>query len=295
MSDLRPLQKRILERLFGMESGYVCDFSNRTFEEFFLDTVDIDICGSKYESGGTSKANRLRTFWSTETNQLASKLLDELLTYEATVPFERREPEESLPSLREQASKIIETLSANSWGDAEAFNQHVPDGNLDVLGRQIKESLSSGRPEEALDRLHTYVTRYTRKLCAGHSIEFSQTTPLHALFGSYVRFLREEDLVESEATLKILSSSIKVLEKLNGVRNDKSLAHDNELLNRHEASLIFSHVSSSIKFLSELEKRIKEDSTTKHSFLSDPEFTDEEIEAAGDQWIQEHIDRTRGK
>ena len=39
MSDLSNVEKRHLERLFGMGSGYVLDFSNRTFEEFILDST----------------------------------------------------------------------------------------------------------------------------------------------------------------------------------------------------------------------------------------------------------------
>lgn len=43
MSDLTNIEKRNLERLFGMSSGYVLDFSNRTFEEFIFDSVGISI------------------------------------------------------------------------------------------------------------------------------------------------------------------------------------------------------------------------------------------------------------
>jgi hypothetical protein len=43
MSDLTAIEKRKLERALGMESGYVLNFSNRTFIEFFLDSFAIDI------------------------------------------------------------------------------------------------------------------------------------------------------------------------------------------------------------------------------------------------------------
>ncbi len=35
MSDLSNIEKRSLERLFGMGGGYILDFSNRTFLEAF--------------------------------------------------------------------------------------------------------------------------------------------------------------------------------------------------------------------------------------------------------------------
>jgi hypothetical protein len=43
-----------------MGSGYVLDFSNRTFEEFVLDSIGKSIYAAEYETGGGSKANRLR-------------------------------------------------------------------------------------------------------------------------------------------------------------------------------------------------------------------------------------------
>ena len=43
MSDLTNLEKRHLERLFGMNSGYVLTFSNRTFDDFVFDSVGKSI------------------------------------------------------------------------------------------------------------------------------------------------------------------------------------------------------------------------------------------------------------
>ncbi len=79
MSDLSSIEKLKLEKLFEMGGGYVLDFSNRTFQEFILDNVGIDIYDSKYDYASGSKANRLRAFWSEESNYLVSKLIFESL------------------------------------------------------------------------------------------------------------------------------------------------------------------------------------------------------------------------
>ena len=62
MSDLSTSDKMKLEKIFGMGSGYVLDFSNRTFGEFILENVGIDIFLSKYDYMSGSKANRLGAF-----------------------------------------------------------------------------------------------------------------------------------------------------------------------------------------------------------------------------------------
>ncbi|WP_279473995.1 abortive infection family protein [Aeromonas caviae] len=58
-------------------------------------------------------------------------------------------------------------------------------------------------------------------------------------------------------TERILKSSISVLEAFNDVRNNKSLAHDNPILNYEESLLIFNHVASSIRFIKSLETKIQ--------------------------------------
>ena len=47
MSSLTFTEKTKLEKLFGMSSGYVSNFSDTTFGHFFADEVGVDIhCGS---------------------------------------------------------------------------------------------------------------------------------------------------------------------------------------------------------------------------------------------------------
>ena len=68
MAELSRLDKIKLERVFDMEGGYVLDFSNRTFEEFFLEKYEIEIYNEKYENEYSgSKANRIREFWKKKT------------------------------------------------------------------------------------------------------------------------------------------------------------------------------------------------------------------------------------
>ncbi len=79
MSDLTSLEKRKLEKLFGMETGYVLDFSNRTFEEFVRGSAGLNIFDQRYNHGSGSKANRLRAFWQKESNAIVGKLMNDLL------------------------------------------------------------------------------------------------------------------------------------------------------------------------------------------------------------------------
>lgn len=81
MSNLLPAERSSLEQLFGMAGGYVLDFSDTTFAHFFSNVAGIDIHASKYTVRGTSKANKLRTFWQVEPDAVVGKVLLSLLDH----------------------------------------------------------------------------------------------------------------------------------------------------------------------------------------------------------------------
>src|SRR5258708_6565101 len=61
--------------------------------------------------------------------------------------------------------------------------------------------------------------------------------------------------IGSEMTLRILKSSILVLDALNDVRNNQSLVRDNDILSCEEALLILNHLEALIRFLKSLEEK----------------------------------------
>lgn len=56
MSNLSSVEKRKIEKLLEMSSGYVLDFSNRRFQEFIVESTGIDIYDDKYAYASGSKA-----------------------------------------------------------------------------------------------------------------------------------------------------------------------------------------------------------------------------------------------
>src|SRR5580700_1772386 len=81
MSNLTYSEKQKFEKLLRMSSGYVLDFSNRTFAEIVRDTTGLEIYDSRYDYGSGSKANRLRAFWQKENNLVVGKLMADILDY----------------------------------------------------------------------------------------------------------------------------------------------------------------------------------------------------------------------
>ena len=249
MSDLTAIEKRKLERALGMGSGYVLNFSDRTFAEVFLDNFGIDIYDVKYDYGSGSKANRMRAFWNRESNYLVGKVLG--LLFDEWKEFSGYG---SPPEPPEECLKIVRRLKESApVPDIGAIAPNADGQSFETLARSVRESIERNEPEAGLDRLHTFVVKYFRVLCEKRGLSVTGDKPLHSLVGEYVKGLRDEGVIESEMTERILKSTISIMEAFNRVRNDQSLAHDNKILSYNESLLIFGHVTSSIRFIEAIE------------------------------------------
>jgi hypothetical protein len=258
MADLSRLEKLKLENIFEMNEGYVLDFLNKTFNNFIFETINIELYSDKYADNGESKANRLRTIWQKENNYLVGKLTKEMLDYWKDTVMIYKQITEKQQIHFEECYKIANKLSENNIvEEIEVIRINQDDKNFSLLAKSIRESIEKNEPEVALDRLHTYVMKFIRKLCQNHEIGTTKEESLNAIFGKYVKFIVSNEKVESLMTERILKYSIHVIEAFNDIRNNKSFAHDNPILNYSESVLIFNNVTNSIKFIETVEKQLK--------------------------------------
>lgn len=276
MADLTLTEKYQLETALQMDSGYVLAFSNRTFEEFVHASVGIGIYDGNYKGQGTSKANHLRCFWSTEPNHIVGRLLADLLSHgralaATTTVSPWSTPDKRTPELWDACLAIAERLKQGSIVEnADALKPNSDDRDFAVLAKSIRESLARNEPQVAIDRLHTFCMKYARTLCTKHDLTYVQDEPLNAIFGKYVKHLEKQGMVESGTAIFILKSTIGTLSNFNDVRNTKSLAHDNPILNYQEALLIFNNIANTIKFVEYIEGA----NVTKTPDVADDPFDD---------------------
>lgn len=256
MSDLSHIEKRKLERLFCMGGGYVLNFSNRTFSEFF-EEYNIDIDNEIYMFKGDSKANRLRAFWKIEDNYTVGNVIEKMILF-------GQEEEDSLCSdcdardLLQDCLRIAQKLKTDHPISGFGMLVEVSEKtDFNLLAEQVRDAIQKNQPQAGLDRLHTYVIKFIRKICIPYGIEVNKTKALHSIFGEYIKVLRASGRIESEMTVRILKSSISILESFNFVRNEQSLAHDNEILNYDESMYIYTNVCSLVRLIKSIEKKVK--------------------------------------
>lgn len=257
MAELKRSQVRVIEEAMAYPRGYgyVLDFSDRTMHEFFEDEFGIDIYSEENKAHGNSKRNCLTTFLLRTDQQTALRVLRAL--------WERREGLlESLPNSEEaQAAKtkskafqqVIDAIQNEpaplTTQGVEAFTR---DRTLEELVAGIERTLAANKPEVALDHLHTYCMKKFAHLLEVRGEKCDKDEPLHSRFGRYRKCLEAEQSLH-EFTSRALKSFISLFESFNDLRNNHSLAHDNQLLSPMEARFIFTSVSAILVMLRALE------------------------------------------
>ena len=157
MANLKFNEKQIFEKLFD-NGGYVLDFSNRTFEEFFQD-FNISIYANKYNINGDSKMKRLRAFWALENDKLVGEVLESLLelansinTVDAKDYKLAKQYINKLQGKKVDEEPIIKEFTEDDFLKQEFSNINISKLNLDgsyeeVIKQRLKEieiSLKSG-------------------------------------------------------------------------------------------------------------------------------------------------------
>ena len=59
MAQMTYIEKDYFERLFDMETGYVLDFTNYTYQRFVADTINIDVY-KKYHNVSSGRITQKR-------------------------------------------------------------------------------------------------------------------------------------------------------------------------------------------------------------------------------------------
>lgn len=139
-------EKRVLEEFFGMGSGYVLNFSDRTFGEFVHEAVDIEIHSDEYSIHGSSKAKKLRAFWEVESDYLVGRLLNALIDYAQETA---RETTEEAKRLAERTRAIASRLLAGG-PSLDDLKQKAKSLDANHLAEQIRRMEDSVETDPSL-------------------------------------------------------------------------------------------------------------------------------------------------
>lgn len=251
MVKLRYADRRTVEDAFDMGGGYVLNFSDRTIAEFFQDDVGVDLYDERYAFNGQSKAKRLRAFLEVEDERVVARCLRGLWAHRETIPVYAQRPDHE--RLKAAVLDLADRLERGSdLPLMDALDRFKADITLDELIEGISRDISADKPQVALDRLHTYCMKKFTHLLDENGVAWNVEEPLNSRVGKYVKELERRHPLQ-EMTKQIVKSSITVFDRFNSVRNNKTLAHDNELLDPREARFLFDSISAILRFFRSIE------------------------------------------
>lgn len=259
MAFISYQDREILYAFFAREkgSGYVLDFSDNTFQMYLEENFQININDPQYSVNGISKAKRLFTFLKLSSPALCAKVLRHLGEY-----WKGYHKSDDNPNLTELYFQIVGKLEIQADKTrTEGIEVFSDNKDLETLVASIQGDIDADRPQAALERLHTYCIAKFQAIAKKYNIldnNSSKQEPLHSLANRCLNFLRQQkyqkDLPDFWKSLS--SASHKIFETLNEVRNNNSFSHNNKLVTREEAQLMFDLITSILRFFKRTENAI---------------------------------------
>lgn len=253
MVTLKQSESRIIDEAFGMRGGYVLNFSNATFAEFFEDEFDINIYDEKYSYNGGSKAKHLRAFIETEDTHIVSEVLRALWRYRERSPDFQNQFSITLSGQNiDGKTALFDLLNRIEGGKfvarTDVLERFKTDETLDELITAIERDIQVHKSAAALDRLHTYCMKKFAYLLNEGGEDCRHEDALHSRVGKYIKLLQKEHHIR-DISKRIIKSSISIFEEFNHIRNNESFAHDNDLVDMAEARFIFDSITSILRFI----------------------------------------------
>ena len=153
MSSLADIDKRYLEKILDMSSGYVMGYTDATFGEIFK-RHRVDIHGRKYRTYGDSKAKKMRSFWEQEPDVLVGRVLSEMLdSYETDCDLEGREVNKPVlnktraivarllgTSRKTKPAKSVEIFLQQEFATPNIQNLPVEHTVVPIIERRLREA-----------------------------------------------------------------------------------------------------------------------------------------------------------
>lgn len=127
-----------------MSSGYVLDFSNRSFSEFFSEEVGVDIDEPRFSDLGTSKANRLRRFFQIADSATIARALRAIWQYRDAMlsGTGRQDP---MPNARGRFDSILASLGPRNQDSQRERLRESANNLLDLIRAITKAEFDERR------------------------------------------------------------------------------------------------------------------------------------------------------
>jgi len=236
---------KIVNRYIGVSGGYLGDFSYSTHTDFYPEYCNLDINPNQLE--GTTR-ERFIAILKSAPSDVQAKIVRGILQ-RFSVDAENKpatRTSELYVELLNIAQRLEDTSPITS-PDLRTTSAVVKRVIGDVEALILASGAVSG-----VDRIHTALHGYLRAVCESERIPYSKDDGMTKL----LKTLRQNHIAlhnlgtRSQDIERILHSFANIMDALNPIRNNASIAHPNEsLLERDEAMLVINVTRTLMHYL----------------------------------------------
>lgn len=250
-TDLRLTRAEITKLVYkwiGVSGGYLGNFSYTLHDRFWLDVCDVSVSTAAF-AGTTRECFEATLFDASAAGQAAAlrAILDEY------PPVDDRDAQGNFRASRLHA-EILRWIERLETGHV-AVPMHLA-STTDIVRRALDDAdvlLKSSGPQSAVDRVHTAFHGYLYALSNEAGVGGLPDRPtmnqlFKAIRGSHPALTNLGP--GAEEISRVLQSMATILDALNPVRNNASVAHANEsLVGEPEAVLVINTIRTLLGYL----------------------------------------------
>lgn len=238
---------RLVYNWIGVDGGYLGSFSYAKHDRFWLEVCDLSVGTAAY--AGTTRECFEDTLFESAPRDQAAVLRAILEDYP---PLDAPDPEQPKFRTEKLHREILSWISRMETGttSVEVALLSASESVRRALDDADNLMRTSG-PQSAVDRVHTALHGYLLSLCDDAGIAHGDRPTMNQLF----KALRAEHPslgnlgVRVDDVSKMLGSMASILDALNPVRNNASMAHPNSaLVGEAEAVLVINTVRTLLTY-----------------------------------------------
>jgi hypothetical protein len=226
----------LLYDYIGVDGGYLWGFSYRSHEEFYprFCNVRLDVARLREQHGTTR--NTFLAIIREAAPSLQARIVEGIFEF---LPLDRF-PEENRPSKAAAMTRLRDAVARIRGQAVEVDELAVKNETVERAIQDAAVLIREQGNTSGVDRVHTALHGYLRALCAAHGVSAEDDADAARL----LKLLRQQvpqftpGVARQEDVARIQGALGTIVDALNPIRNQASLAHPNEaLLDVAEAAL----------------------------------------------------------
>lgn len=237
----QELTKVVYKYIGVSRDGYLNGFSYRTHSEFYPVYCRLDIDPNGIE--GTTRERFIQILKNAEPVDQAKIIMGIIDKFD--MEDNPNPPETRTPELRGELLRIAKRLKCGSMVDSPELT--ITNKTIEAALNDAEVLLSTGSTM-GIDRVHTILQGFLREECKREGITYAKEDSMARLLKligkSHPKF--QQCTPWAEQRNSVLKSFGEVLDALNRIRNDGSLAHANDILIEEKEAQLFINASRTV-------------------------------------------------